>query len=156
MTHNQLVKEAAQWLRGTRRCSVVACELTTIISEIPDVIGWVDQLSILVECKTSRADFLADSKKLHRFGYGIGLERWFYIPEGIINQNEVPDGWGLLERKSFGERHICKQSKVASLREPNLEIAMRERRFLVSLAWRACEAASFIKPITITDNKPIE
>ena len=51
----------------------------------------------LVECKTSRADFLADQAKPHRQAGGVGNWRYYMAPEGIISVHELPDKWGLVE-----------------------------------------------------------
>lgn len=151
VSHAKLVKEAANWLRSSRGCNLVASELTTILDETPDVIGWQGELSILVECKTSRADFLADAKKNHRTRIGLGLERWFYIPIGLVKKDELPEGWGLLERKPFGDRHICAKTKEPIMRDLDPDLIKRERRMLVSIGWRALEALSLVKPFTIAE-----
>lgn len=95
-THAELVAEAARWL--CNRCAVVLTELVTS-GEVPDAIGWRSGLSILVECKTSRADFMADSKKPFRQhpAMGIGHYRYFLAPDGLIAVEELPPRWGLLE-----------------------------------------------------------
>ncbi len=70
MTHHQLCQRAAAWLRGNRRCEPV---LTKVAScrEIPDAIGWTScykyRGSLVVECKTSLADFYADKAKYVEF-----------------------------------------------------------------------------------------
>lgn len=97
--HGLLVARAAKWLRSTVGCNPVFAELVTSISEIPDAIGWkYGCLSILVECKASRSDFLADRKKFSRRApdYGIGDRRYYMTPPGLATAEEVPDGWGLL------------------------------------------------------------
>ena len=64
-SHEQLVERAGRWLRGTMRCNVVLLEPGYgSVGEIPDAIGWTsDGVSIVVECKASRSDFLADRNK---------------------------------------------------------------------------------------------
>ncbi len=98
MTHNELVKIAKKWLIKARACVVVLTETQAQSGEIPDVIGWRGQLSILIECKTSVTDFRRDLSKWYRnSGPGIGQHRYFMAPKGVIPQDEVPPGWGLLE-----------------------------------------------------------
>lgn len=98
LTHDDLVRRAVRWLRNTRGCRVVFAEIVTFAATIPDAIGWRREWSILVECKTSRADFFADKKKAgHRAGYTMGQERWYMTSPGLVRADEVPDGWGLLE-----------------------------------------------------------
>lgn len=106
MTHQELVKIAEKWLLGTRKCSFVFTELACIAtSEIPDAIGFRDGHSILVECKTSRSDFLADGKKYFRRNaeMGVGSYRFFMTPAGIISVQDLPQGWGLIEVSEKGK-----------------------------------------------------
>lgn len=101
MTHAELVLAAGRWLRGSAGCSVVLEELCAATSngENPDAIGWRCQQTILIECKASRSDFLADRKKSFRAnpGRGLGLYRYFMAPKGMLRAEEMPDRWGLLE-----------------------------------------------------------
>ena len=60
MTHAQLVQKAVAWLRAYR-CGVILSEQACLSGEMPDAIGWKRAChSVLVECKISHADFLAD------------------------------------------------------------------------------------------------
>ncbi len=104
MTHAQLVERAVAWLRSYR-CGIVLSEQACISGEVPDAIGWKRACrSVLVECKVSRADFLADRDKPFRQnpGLGVGCERLYLAPTGLISPTELPKHWGLLEcmRKS--------------------------------------------------------
>lgn len=95
MTHPELVAIAERWLR--RRCGVVVTEYSTGDSEIPDALGFSSiARSTLIECKASRSDFLADQKKRHRNGRGLGRYRYYLVPDDMIQKHEVPEGWGLL------------------------------------------------------------
>ena len=79
MTHAQLVEKAVRWLRAYR-CGVVLSEQACASGEMPDAIGWKQAChSVLVECKISRSDFLADRQKPFRL------------------KPELPSGWGLLQ-----------------------------------------------------------
>ena len=53
-------------------------------------------VSVVVEVKTSRSDFLADRKKAHRVEGGMGTYRYFLCPTDVIRVDELPQGWGLL------------------------------------------------------------
>jgi len=100
MDHAELVNRAERWLRNTFHCRVVFTELValTMSGETPDAIGWVGGKSILVECKTSMADFRADQKKYSRqLGIGVGDWRFYLAPAGIIRPDKIPHGWGLYE-----------------------------------------------------------
>lgn len=101
MTHQDLIRRAERWLRGTKRCSVVITEMVCFSREIPDAIGWTTSQSILVECKASRADFLKDKKKFFRRDpeYGMGDLRFYMTPPGLITTDELPPKWGLLEAR---------------------------------------------------------
>lgn len=99
MTHALLVRNAVAWLRRYR-CGVVLSEQACISGEMPDAIGWKRAChSVLVECKISRADFLADRAKPFRQEpeLGVGCERFYLVPRGLVRPDELPQGWGLLE-----------------------------------------------------------
>lgn len=100
MTHKQAVQRMALWLRNTKRCGVVMAELTTMVSETPDVIGFHGHgNSILIECKVSRSDFLSDKQKVFRkiAEAGMGDLRYYAAPPGIITVDDIPISWGLIE-----------------------------------------------------------
>jgi hypothetical protein len=94
-----LVGKAVAWLRGYG-CGVVLSEQSCASGETPDAIGWKRACrSVVVECKISRADFLADLEKPFRRKQeiGMGCERFYLAPAGLIRSSELPAGWGLLE-----------------------------------------------------------
>ena len=98
MTHKELIVRAARWLKGSKGCSVVLTELVTAAGEIPDAIGWKGSVSTLVECKTSRSDFLRDKEKGSRLaGINMGQHCYYLVPPGLITKEETPAYWGLLE-----------------------------------------------------------
>lgn len=103
MTHAQLVEKAISWLRSYR-CGVVLSEQACISGEMPDAIGWKRaNHSVLVECKISRADFLADRAKPFRADSaagGLGCERYYLAPAKLVAVEELPTGWGLLEYRN--------------------------------------------------------
>ncbi|HZQ96009.1 MAG TPA: hypothetical protein VFA67_13425 [Candidatus Sulfotelmatobacter sp.] len=99
MTHAQLVERAVRWLRSYR-CGVVLSEQACVSGEMPDAIGWKQAChSVLVECKVTRADFLADRAKPFRAkrDKGVGSERFYLTPPALVKVEELPPGWGLLE-----------------------------------------------------------
>jgi hypothetical protein len=99
MTHAQLVQKAVVWLRSYR-CGVILSEQACLSGEMPDAIGWKRAChSVLVECKISRADFLADCDKPFRKKQeiGLGCERFYLTQPAMIRTEELPTGWGLLE-----------------------------------------------------------
>lgn len=110
-SHHDLCVMAGRWLRR-QGCTVVLLEPQTMrTDEFPDAIGWkFCTVSWLVECKTSRADFFADAKKLHRqTGMGMGQVRYYLAPRGMLQPGEMPAGWGLLE--AHGSRvHVAQRA----------------------------------------------
>jgi hypothetical protein len=107
LTHNSLCEIAVRWLRRPFSqlgpdCAVTLSEVKSgWAGEAPDAIGWRskgDEFdgSVVVECKVSRSDFLADKKKPHRQSGGIGNWRYYMCPEGLISPDELPEKWGLL------------------------------------------------------------
>ncbi|MFB3926789.1 MAG: hypothetical protein ACE14T_12130 [Syntrophales bacterium] len=119
MTHKELVKRASLWLRNRKRCMVVLTELTTAANnEIPDVLGfYYTGGSILIECKASRADFLADRNKIFRrcSEHGMGDQRFLFAESGLLSKDDLPSGWGLLEC----EPHRVKQAVESGSFEAN-------------------------------------
>jgi hypothetical protein len=112
MNHAFLVAKAVAWLRRYR-CGVVLSEQACISGEMPDAIGWKRPChSVLVECKISRADFLADRNKPFRLNpqTGVGSERFYLVPTGLVRVEELPPGWGLLEYRNR-ETEMVKPSK---------------------------------------------
>jgi hypothetical protein len=99
MTHAQLVEKAVRWLRHYR-CGVVLSEQACVSGEMPDAIGWKRAChSVLIECKITRSDFLVDRGKPFRLKpeQGVGCERFYLVPAGLVRSEELPQGWGLLE-----------------------------------------------------------
>jgi hypothetical protein len=99
MTHAQLVEKAVRWLRSYR-CGLVLSEQACVSGEMPDAIGWKQAChSVLVECKVTRADFLADRAKPFRLNpeKGVGSERFYLTPPALVKIGELTAGWGLLE-----------------------------------------------------------
>lgn len=134
--HNQLVSAAVHWLRHKNRCGVVLSEQYCATGEIPDAIGWKGlSRSVVIECKVSRADFLADAKKPFRTnpGEALGCERYYLAPPGLIARDDLPPDWGLLECSRNGVRVVVKPSKkslrteVGLLKEMNLLLASLRR-----------------------------
>lgn len=121
MTHADLVKLAAHWLRARKRCGVVLTEYRYLSNEFPDAIGWKGGQSWMVECKVSRGDFFADRRKAGRVA-GRRLARFCYymVPRGLVRVDELPPGWGLLEvlnGRAFVARE-CEASRAVDERGP--------------------------------------
>jgi len=97
LTHSELIEIGYKWC--LTKCAFAFKDLATINSETPDVIGFNSNGTFLLEAKTSRADFLADKKKRFRKRPEEGMGDWrFFICEAkLININELPEMWGLIE-----------------------------------------------------------
>lgn len=101
LTHKELVEVAYRWILKNGGVGVAFKELYTAAcnGEYPDVIGFASGChSVLIECKVSRSDFLADRKKLFRKEpvLGMGSYRYYCCPSGLIKVDELPEGWGLI------------------------------------------------------------
>jgi hypothetical protein len=146
MTHAQLVEKAVRWLRFYR-CGVVLSEQASVSGEMPDAIGWKQAShSVLVECKVSRDDFLADRAKPCRQKpeKGMGSERFYFTPPGLIQAGELPCGWGLLEY-----RPARVQMVQASAKNLRTAVGFRYEMNLLLASLRRVEVR--IEPQTITD-----
>jgi len=146
MTHAQLVEVAVRWLRRYR-CGVVLSEQACASGEMPDAIGWKRAChSVLVECKVSRADFLADRDKPFRKKpqSGVGCERFYLVPRGLLRVEELPEKWGLLE---FHNRKV--EMTRASARDLRSQTGFRYEMNLLLASLRRVEVR--IEPQSITD-----
>ena len=146
MTHAQLVERAVRWLR-LYRCGVVLSEQACVSGEMPDAIGWKRaNHSVLVECKVTRADFLADRGKPFRAKpeQGVGSERFYLTPPALIKVEELPAGWGLLEIRR-GRVEVV-QASAKNLRTAT---GLRYEMNLLLASLRRVEVR--IEPQSITD-----
>jgi hypothetical protein len=146
MTHVQLVEHAVAWLLAYR-CGVVLSEQACISGEMPDAIGWKRAChSVLVECKISRSDFLADRDKPFRqkSDLGLGCERFYLTPPNLLQLKDLPPGWGLLE---------VRRRKVETIRrsERKLRTAAGQASEMNLLLASLRRVEIRIEPQTITD-----
>jgi hypothetical protein len=148
VTHQQLVRMAEHWLRRSYRCGIVLSEQSCASGETPDVIAWKGRCrSVLVECKISHADFLADREKPFRKcpELGMGCERFYLAPAMLIGKKELPEKWGLLEVKGREVHVAVRPSRVSQRTETGF---MWEMNLLLA-SLRRVEVR--IEPQTITD-----
>ncbi len=150
LTHTQLVTRAVEWLRYHYGCGIILSEQYCATGEVPDAIGWKGFChSVLVECKVSRADFLADANKPFRMHpeAGLGCERYYLAPRGLIARAELPPCWGLLEstRAGVGVSVAVK----ASRRDQRAAAGLMKEMNLLLASLRRVEIR--IEPQTITD-----
>ena len=113
-SHKQLTEHGKNWLLSAKGCNPVFCERGSAkLSEIPNVIGWSSNECYVLECKISKADFLADFKKEHRNNGGLGVYRYYLIPNELYEsiKDEERNGWGLVVY--FEGRGFCQQVRYA-------------------------------------------
>lgn len=100
LSHGELTQKAVKWLLSYG-CSVVMSEIKcwNNSGEIVDALGFTSSISVLIEAKATRPDFLSDKKKKFRMRpeMGVGQMRFFMTNKGIIKPEELPEKWGLLE-----------------------------------------------------------
>ncbi len=146
MTHSQMVERAVRWLRRYR-CGVVLSEQACVNGEMPDAIGWKQAChSVLVECKVTRTDFLADRAKPFRVKpkKGVGSERFYLTPPALVKVDELPSGWGLLELRRGRIEMV--QASATNLRTT---AGFRSEMNLLLASLRRVEVR--IEPQSITD-----
>jgi hypothetical protein len=146
--HAQLIERAVEWLRRRYKCGIILSEQYCATGEVPDVIAWKGRCkSVLVECKVSRADFLADAGKpfRQRPEEGMGSQRFYMAPAGTIGAEELPKHWGLLELCGGEVRMTVKPGRVDFRTEVGL---MKEMNLLLA-SLRRVEVR--IEPQSITD-----
>ena len=114
--HKKLIEIGKDYLLknqicGFCKCSIVVTEISSCCCEIPDVIGWSNAQSILLEAKTSRQDFKRDFKKRFRLfpENGLGNLRMYIAPKDLIKIDELPDNWGLIEVDEKDRTKITKK-----------------------------------------------
>jgi len=113
MTHRNLCIKGSKYLKNKgihpyHKPQYVVCELERC-GESPDIFGWGNSSTQLIEVKVSRADFLSDKKKLWRkdMAYGLGRYRSYLCPSELIKIEELPSSWGLL--------YIDKKGKITEI-----------------------------------------
>lgn len=149
-THNDLVGVARGWLKRPKQgqyggavvrrgaCCVVVSEISG--GEEPDALGWHGTATTLIECKTSRSDFLADRKKHSRrfLQQGLGDYR-FYLTAAdagvILSVNELPTGFGWLEVSRTPRGKVIVSIKHEAQTQP-AKYQTRETMILLSLLRR--------------------
>jgi hypothetical protein len=101
----------------------------------------------VIECKISRADFLADANKPFREkpDEGLGCERLYLAAAGLIAPTELPPGWGLLE---YANREVRLAVKPRN-KKLRTAIGMEKEMNLLLASLRRVEVR--IEPQSITD-----
>src|SRR5438445_758275 len=150
MTHAQLVTKAVHWLRRYR-CGVVLSEQACVSGEMPDAIGWKRAChSVLVECKVTRSDFLADRAKPFRMKpeQGVGSERFYLVPAGLVGPVSRsdwlvrPSGW--VRTSPVARRCAYRQSTIAD--RPTIRQEETQTRDCKPRAIRSCAMCFHLNP----------
>lgn len=99
MSHAELVERAAKYLKNEGYSTVITSK-SIMDAEEPDAIGFkAGGVSMLIECKRTRKDFLKDREKPWRKNpeMGMGYYRAYLTPAFLVVPSELPTGWGLIE-----------------------------------------------------------
>ena len=120
--HKELCERGCKWLKRHDQnivipnCATVAVDMVTIENETPDIIGWSSGVSVMIEVKVGRCDFLKDRKKPFReiCTDGVGELRFYLCPENLIKETELPESWGLLYETKRGIKIIKKAERQSA------------------------------------------
>lgn len=106
-------------------CGQVFSELVSAGFEIPDVFGFSTTCTVLIECKTSRSDFLRGKKKVFRSNpeMGMGVYRFYLCKYSLIKPDEIPEKWGLLYTNGKFPKLIIHPEPQKSDRSAELQFA---------------------------------
>jgi hypothetical protein len=105
VTHAHLVLRAQMYMRNALQCNPVFLERGCArTNEMPDAVGWHSGQCIVIECKTSKSDLLADAKKTFRIqpSLGMGQRRYYLLTIDLYNEIEkelsryIPETWGII------------------------------------------------------------
>lgn len=76
------------------------------------------------EFKASRSDWLAEKKNHEKADFFVQLcDEWYVVAgrRGIVEESELPDGWGLLELKPSGQLWKLVDSDLGDLQDRRLD-----------------------------------
>lgn len=142
LDHKSLCEVAERWLGKNKKQNLFfpkypihVREMVCLnVSEIPDAIGFNYYGSCIIEVKVTHADFIADQKKPFRQnGDGMGNYRYYLCPENLINEDELPKGWGLIYVSKSGRTKEIKKSDFFDLTKNGY---INEKCYLFSICSR--------------------
>lgn len=127
MTHDELNDMAVRYLQTTGGFLIICKELHSHLDEIPDVYALNNKFSVVIECKTSHADFERDKKKRFRKypKEGLGRYRYYFCEEGVLSPDEIPPRWGLIYVYKNGDMRLVK-GKVFSNKRHDVKYCFTE------------------------------
>jgi hypothetical protein len=100
----------------------------------PEYLEWAKQvreltkpLTIVVEVKTTRADFKGDRKWTAK---PVANLMWVATPTGLLKEGELPEGWGLLELGPRGLKQVAAPTphQVTMKQQFDVTLAVAVRR----------------------------
>jgi len=109
LDHDKICRLGVGWLKRPASRQGPGCQAAFSEArggwngEIVDAIGFRaglhDDCSVVLEAKTSRADFFADLHKPHRQtpALGMGVYRYYIAPLDLLKMTDLPPGWGWIE-----------------------------------------------------------
>jgi len=153
VTHDLLVQKAQRWLESTMGCGFSFTELNTSIGYVPDAVGFKGTTSILVECKTSRNDFHAGKKKMQRNlkRQAVGDYRYYLSPPDVVQEDDLPDKWGLLHLKGsrvYKIKHVLNpKGGNIPCKEYRFDANKRNERLMMYSALRRLKIRDRLKEI---------
>lgn len=145
MTHSELVMIAYKYCLKNFSVGVAFREFKSITDEIPDVIGFgAWEHSVLIECKVSRSDFLSDKNKPFRLEpkLGMGRQRFYCCPDGLIKKEDLPNGWGLIWVNEKGKARCIHQPYRGNIQERELGFLERNITAEMSILYSAVRRLS--------------
>lgn len=159
MTHSELVQIAYKWVLN-RGCGFAFREFYTHApnGEYPDVIGFGSSgHSVVVEVKTSRADFFADRSKNSRKNpeKGMGRQRFYLCPQYLLQPLDMPDGWGLIWVMPDGKARMVHNPYGPGniyYNQLKMPVCQESERAVLYSALRRLQLRGFIE--TIYEQKP--
>lgn len=103
--HDAIVQRAKNYLLWMGCVDVAAEPRLPWLASCPDAIGWTRSGScVVIEVKTSRADFMRDFKKpSYRSGRVIGDYRFYMVPYGMVSDADLPSSAGVIEYDETSE-----------------------------------------------------
>jgi len=118
-THSKLCDIGEKYLRNTMNCKITAKELVSSNNEIPDIIGFKEAYSYLLEAKVSRSDFFADKNKPFRVNSDLGMGdfRYFICEKNLIKIEDLPKKWGLIYVNEKGKARLVYGNQSNQYRE---------------------------------------
>ncbi len=150
LTHTKIIEHSRKVLKRAGmmwKCGVTFAELSTAVSETPDVLGFYSGGASLIEAKASRSDFLGDKKKYFRKHpeMGMGNYRFYACPSGLIKEEEIPDKWGLIYVSEKGRCTLKKKPVWQESRKSAEHMFMYSVLRRIILYHNSSEIEKFIK-----------